>query len=167
MAELGYQVNPNEPEQTFEPVPADSYVAAITESTLVDNSKGTGQILKLTYELIDEGPFKGRKIFENLNINHTSEQAAQIGRRSLNSIGIAVGMTGMVQDSSQLHNTPMKIEVIVKDEGQYGLKNYIKKHLPLNDSGQPAVTAPTNPVAGTPAPAAPNGDTTAKRPWEK
>ena len=141
MAQLGgnYVPNPDETEESFDIVPAGEYIAVISASDYKANKKGTGMILNLTYEIID-GEFKGRKIFENLNLENENAQAAQIAKKSLNSICLAIGVTA-VQDSAQLHGIPMKIDVKVKaPQGDYDAKNEIKKHSSANGQTAPAQT---------------------------
>jgi hypothetical protein len=130
--DLNYKVNPDEVESSFDAVPAGEYIAIIENSDYVPNKKGTGNYLGLTYQII-EGNFKGRKIFENLNLENQNQQAEQIARKSLNSIGLATGITD-IKDSSQLHNIPMLIDVGIKDDPNYGLQNRIKKHSALPGS---------------------------------
>jgi hypothetical protein len=138
MTQFNHTVNPDEQEDVFDIVPAGEYVAVIEESSIVANKQGTGEILKLTYQVID-GPFKGRKIFNNLNIKHSgSEKSAQteaIARKSLNSICVAVGLQGTITDTTQLHDKPLKVDVKVSESAEYGKQNKIKKHSPVNDNG--------------------------------
>ena len=162
MAELNYQINPDEVESSFDPVPAGEYIAIIESSDYVDNKQNTGKILKLTYQIID-GQMKGRKIFNNLNLENKSQQAAEIARKSLNSIGLATGVA-VIKDSSQLHNIPMKIDVGVKEDEVYGLQNRIKKHSRIG--GQEAVLAAQPEGAKSPEAAKPNGAKPSK-PWER
>lgn len=133
MSELNYTVDVNETEASFDPVPADEYTAIIEASDYVDNSKGTGKILKLTYQIIGDGQFSGRKIFENLNLENENKQAVEISRKTLNSIGVATGVTE-IKDSSLLHDIPMKINVTAKESKEYGIQNRIKSHKPLADT---------------------------------
>src|SRR5205823_847825 len=59
MADLhGFNANDIEPSANFEPLPAGSYLAAITESEMMDTKAGTGQYVKLTFQVLD-GPSKG------------------------------------------------------------------------------------------------------------
>ena len=162
MAELNYQVNtdPKEQEQSFDPLPAGEYVVVVTDSDYLDNKKGTGRMLRLVYQVI-EGPFKERKLFENLNLEHENQQAATIARKALNSIGMAVGVIDL-KDSAQLHNIPLRLDVGIKPSEEYGPQNRIKKHLPYKDDA-PAV-APTPQKEEKKATPAQNGK---KHPWEK
>ena len=149
MAELGYTVDQNDLQQTFDPVPAGEYVAVIEDSDYIENKAGTGRMLKLTIQIID-GPMAGRKIFENLNLENVNKQAEQIARQTLNSIGVATGVL-QIKDSAQLHNIPMLIDVRIKESEAYGKQNSVKKYLPANGKTQrPAVQAAAVPGAETP-----------------
>ena len=166
MAQLGgnYVPDPNETEESFDIVPVGEYIAVICASDYKANKKGTGMILSLTYEIID-GEFKGRKIFENLNLENENAVASQIAKKSLNSICLACGVQ-TVQDSAQLHGIPMLLDVGVKAaQGDYDAQNKIKKHLPA--SGQapqaPAQTGFQKPATGQGSEA---GKST-KQPWQK
>lgn len=170
MAELNYESNHQDGEQSFDVLPAGEYSAIIEASDYVDNKQGTGRILKLTYQIIDgPGECKGRKIFENLNLENASDQAAQIAKRSLNSICAACGIA-FLKDSEELHNIPMIIDVRVKDSAEYGKQNRIAKHSPMDGVGgtaQAAETpAPAPAKSATPKSTAAGGKAGA-RPWEK
>lgn len=158
MAELNHIVDPNDVKKGIEAVPAGEYLAIIEDSDYVENNKGTGMMLKLTYQIID-GPFKGQKIFENLNLRHTSQQTEAIAKQTLNSIGVAVGVSE-IKDSAQLHNIPLKIDVRVKESEEYGKQNSIKKYMPANGTVKTTASAPAQ---GDSKPAASD----VKKPWER
>ena len=164
MSELNYTSNPEELETSFEPVPAGEYPVIIEDSDYIDNKNGTGKILKLTYNVID-GPLKGRKLFENLNLENASSTAEQIARKALNSICVAVGVAH-IQDSIQLHGIPFKIDVRVKDDPTYGIQNQIRKHIALSGG---AAAPSTQASAPSPSPAATKGGgkPAKKFAWEK
>jgi len=129
MTSLNYQVNKDELEEVVEPVPAGDYIVVIIDSEYKENKSGTGNLLSLKYQIVD-GHFKGRILFNNLNLEHVNKQAQEIARRSLNSIGVATGIEE-IQDSAQLHNIPMMVSVSVKDSPDFGKQNSIKKHFPV------------------------------------
>lgn len=168
MTQLGYTANYDEPEQSFEVVPAGEYVVIISESDYVPNKKNTGMILKLTYDILD-GPFKGQKIFENLNLQHENAQASVIAQKALNSICMAVGIQH-VADTSQLHGIPLVLDISVRDSDQYRKQNNIKKHLPYSHGKQAPSQGQTAPPAQggfqkpPAAPVAPGGKK--PQPWE-
>lgn len=154
MAQMNHTVDTQDTQEGFDIIPAGEYIAVIESSDLVPTKAGTGEILKLTYQIID-GPQKGKKLFNNLNLKNPNQQAVQIATRSLNSIGVAVGVTD-IKDSSQLHNIPMKIDVMVKDDATYGKQNNIKKHIPMNKDSEPIQTEAVPGKQSQPA----------KQPWE-
>lgn len=142
MAQLNYDVNAEELESTFEPVPAGQYNVIITDSSFDNNKNNTGKVLILTYQIM-EGPFKDRKIFENLNLINPNKQAEEISKKALNSIGVALGFN-KVEDSVQLHNKMLTIEVTVKKSEEYGLQNKIKKHLSYDGKASNPINNPTS-----------------------
>ena len=156
MAQLNYDVNAEELESSYDPVPAGQYNVIITESAYEDNKSKTGKILKLTYQIM-EGPFKDKKIFENLNLIHSNKQAEEISRKAFNSIGVALGFN-KVEDSVQLHNKMLTLDVIVKNSEEYGLQNSIKKHLAYDGK----VLTPNNASVSSGS----EGSSEKKNPWE-
>ncbi|MBZ0266258.1 DUF669 domain-containing protein [bacterium] len=92
MAELGhngFDATHVEPSTDFEIIPAGRYTAAITDSDLRPNSKGTGEYMWLEFTVMD-GPFAGRKLWAQLNIDNPSAQAVEIAERELSAICRAV-----------------------------------------------------------------------------
>lgn len=158
MAELNYKVDETDAEErSFDPVPQGEYKAIIEESDFVPTKSGKGMILKLKYQIV-EGPFKDRIIFNNLNlINPDSPQAEQIAKRTLNAIGVAVGVDE-IKDSCVLHNKPIMIDVRIKEDKEFGKKNSIQKHSPYNTQN---VTVENTQPEETPQPKK------NKQPWEK
>ena len=81
-----------------------------------------------------------------------------MGQRTLNSIGSILDLD-KIQDTCELHNQPMKIEVGIK--GEY---NIIKKHLPFE--AKPTDTPETEKKETAPADnVSPNAGK--KRKWQK
>jgi len=152
MAQLPGAFNSSEEKgmDDFSPVPVGKYLAMIVESELKDNSNQNGKILSLRVKIID-GEHKGRLVFDNLNIVNPSEQAMEISRKALASIGKAVG-AGTFTDTEVLHGKPMLITVgMTKATPQYPARNKISFY----------DRAPNSPLEGTDKP---NGDV-AKTPW--
>ena len=110
---------------TSAPIPAGTYLAMITASEMKATKAGDGQFLKLEFTVLD-GEFKGRKVFENLNIYNTNAQAQQIAQARLSAICHAVNVLKPMA-SEQLHNIPLKIIVSIKPAaGQYAASNGVK-----------------------------------------
>ena len=142
MANLGFAFDANtvQPQESFDVLPAGFYPLMITESEMKATSTG-GQMLVLTLEII-EGQFKGRKIWERLNLVNSNEQAVQIAQRSLSAICHAV-KEFQVQDSSQLHHKPLIAKVKVNPAANgYDASNGVAGWLEYNTENQQKCAAP-------------------------
>lgn len=146
----------------FAPLPVGEYTAAIVESEEKQTKAGTGSYLNLTLEVI-EGNFKGRKVWERLNLNNPNQTAVNIAQQTLKAIHIAQGKSSPALDSSELHNVPMKIKVTVRDDPQYGPSNEIKAYGPVGSAPAPQPAAAPHPVP-QPAPVA-HGATATQPSW--
>lgn len=120
---------PEEAEDSpFAPIPADWYEAEIVKSELKTTSDKTGKYLALTFKVTD-GEHEGRMLFTNLNLVNKSEVAVRIARSDLKAICAAVGHEDELEDSEDLHNSPLMIKVSIKPEtAQWPAKNEIKSY---------------------------------------
>lgn len=109
MATINFNANEVEPLAGFDPIPAGKYQAVITESEAKATKNGSGTYLQFTFEIID-GEYKGRKIWERLNLANPNAQAVAISRGRLSAICRAVGVM-TPRDSIELHNLPLTISV--------------------------------------------------------
>ena len=125
-----------------EPVPVGDYKVMIVQSEDFNTRAGTGVRTQLVFEIID-GPHKGRKLFENLNLVNESAIAVRIARAELKSICVACG--GLKpQATEELHHIPMIAKVGQKKREDTGdIQNTIKKFSPLN-SETAEVAAPAS-----------------------
>ena len=142
------------PQMSMGPVPAGNYISHIIESDLIDLKSGNGQGLKLKFEIID-GEFKGRKIFETLNVVHTNEDTQRIAQSQLSSICRAIGVNNLT-DTAVLHFKPMKLTVEIQPaKGDFKESNRIKGYEAANAAAKPAAAAPATaaPAANGSAPA--------------
>ena len=131
MAQLNYVPDATDQYQGFEPLPAGEYKVQITDSDIVTPKSGNGSMIKFTYEVIADPQFDGRKIFDNIIIEHSSVDAERIGKQKLNTICALTGVKSL-KDTAQLHGKAMALLVSVKDN-QGEKQNVIKKYLPFND----------------------------------
>lgn len=122
-----------------EAIPPGWYTAVITESAMKPTKNGEGQYLELKLEVL-EGAKTGSVLFDRLNLVNQNETARKIAYQCMDEILVAqehIRHTRKVQDSSELHGTPMLIDVSVrKSEGinpntskPYEASNEIKKYL--------------------------------------
>lgn len=154
------------PTASYDALPAGVYVAQITSSE-VKTSKSGGQYLKLEWMILDS-QFKGRKVFENINFKNASEKAQAIGQASLSSLCRALGQM-QITDSSQLHNKPCKIKLVVEKSEQYGVQNNVKAYEPVSANVQPGYATPQGSPTQSAAPWGGNGAAqapAAPEPWQ-
>jgi len=134
MADLsGFHAREVEPMNDFEPIPAGTYLAVITASEMKPTKSGTGKHLELAFQVL-EGEYKGRKVWARLNLENPSSVAVGMARSELSEICKAVGVM-IPNDSQELHDLPLEIEVALKRRSDTGkmtneIKGYSKKSSP-------------------------------------
>lgn len=149
MASINFDASTVAPQASSGPVPAGTYLAQCVDSDVQPLKSGNGTGLKLTFEIID-GQYKGRRIWENLNIQHSNEDTQRIAQSQLSALCHAVNVIKL-QDTAALHHKPVTIKVVVREaKGEYQASNNIKGYESAGGS-VPAFLAPVADVA----PAAP------------
>lgn len=114
MAKIGVDINDSQAKDFKagnEVVAPGWYNAVIIESVIYDNSKNTGKLLTLTYELISSGS----KVKDRLNLTNSSEVAQKIGQATLSKIKECVGHKGKLEDTDYLHGKPFAIKLIIDE----------------------------------------------------
>jgi len=146
MADLkGFNAHDVDPSTPFDPVPADKYLAIITDSEMKVTKNGDGRFLELTFEVI-EGEYKGRKVWARLNLENPNPLTVKIARAELSAICRAVGVM-TPRDSVELHNLPLLVTVKVKKREDTGdltneIKGYAKKEAATGQPQQAATDTP-------------------------
>lgn len=166
MANLGATFDPDtiEEDAGFEPLPAGDYLVQIIESEITDTKSGSGQMLKLTFEILS-GDHQSRRIWDRLNIVNQNPDAQRIAQQQLKRLCDACG-TGAISDSEELHFKPIHIRVGIRLDktGNYGPQNTITKC--WSGAEQPAQAAKPATVKAAPAKAAAKpAAASSGRPW--
>jgi hypothetical protein len=174
MANLGttFDATTIEPAKGYEVLPPGKYPAQIVNSETRVTKDGMGQYLYVEIDVLD-GPYKGRKLFDRLNLVNANPQTVEIAQRTLSAICHATGRM-QVQDSEELHLIPFIADVQVQPpKNGYGESNKVH-YLPLERGAgvaRPGTAAPA--AATTPAqPARPAAPATpaagfASAPWKR
>ena len=156
-----------EPTTPYELLPAGKYSAQIVESEMRVTRNGLGQFLWLMLDILD-GPFKGRKIFDQLNLVNPNPTTVEIAQRTLSAICHATGKMH-VSDSEELHLIAMTIQVKIRPpKNGYGESNVIA-YLPPERGAAPARAAKpaATPAAPQTTQAAAAPAKMASAPWNK
>jgi hypothetical protein len=148
-------IDPQQARST-EVLPVGVYTAEITNSEVRELKSGNGTGLSLEFTIIDPAPFAGRKVFQNLNLVHTNEQAQQIGQAQLSSLCRSTGIE-VLQDSDELFQKILKIRTkITPAKGDYPARADVADYM------QAGTAVPVQAAAPVSRPAA-----SAAKPWER
>jgi len=145
----GHEFDPMavEPSSSFDPLPPGDYPVLIEQAEIRETKKGDGSYLKLTLQVLD-GQFKGRKLWDNINLANPNVQCVEIGMKALASLGRALGGQ-KIRATEQLLNQVVAAKVAVKNDKNYGDQNVVREYK------APSEAQPQTGDAGLPAPAQP------------
>jgi len=131
---LNFDASKIEVNDSYDVIPDNTLVnAVITSSEWKETKDKTGGYLALKYEIID-GNYKGRIIFENVNLQNSNATAVKIAQETLAKICNAIGKV-TVQNSEELHNIPMSLKLGVNPaQNGYEPSNKIKSYSKINGS---------------------------------
>lgn len=151
MAMIQFDAATVEPAASYDVLPKGKYLCMAIASELKATKNGTGEYLQITFEVID-GQFKGRKIFERLNIRNANKVAEDIAQRALSALCHAVGVLNL-QDSEQLHDIPVVLDIRVDEpKGDHEAQNRVKGYSSAGSApSQPAARPAAAPAAAAPA----------------
>lgn len=137
-----------EDRQSFDVIPPQDVIVAITASNYGENKNKTGHGLNFELQILD-GEFKGRKLWDLLSLDNPNQETVRIANIAMKDILIATGMYGKFgNDTSTLHDIPMIASLTVEPEKTvngktYRAKNKIKKYLPMDASAAQAAPQAT------------------------
>lgn len=125
---------------SYEALPAGWYNANITAAELKPTKDGSGQYIKVRYDIT--GPsHQGRVVFGNLNIKNPNPEAEEIGRTELGKLMRAIGLA-KVTDTDQLIGGSLSIKLAIRPaDGQYEASNNVKGFKAITGSA-PTFAAP-------------------------
>ena len=111
----------------FEPIPAGWYLVEIDKSEMKDNSAKTGRFLTCQLKVV-EGEYKGRYLFNLMNLVNPNQQTVEIAQKELASICEACELDE-IEDSTELHGITMAVRVAIKEGTEkWPAKNEIKAY---------------------------------------
>lgn len=182
MAQLGQKFDATQHDTTqsdYSELPNGIYKMEVEASDVVPTKDGKGTILKTTNVVVEPEDYKGRKLFNNYNLENQSAQAQEIGQKQFAALCRAIGVSE-VEDSEDLHFHTFTVKVGLgkpSKDGQYPARAEIKRYYfpdegnvpePAIDEIQPRL-APANdnrqPAANDNKPAAAPAKAAGSRPW--
>lgn len=153
MAQIGnFDTNEVTATTGYEAIPPGVYIMKITDSDIKDTKANPkNKYLWLEHTIID-GPYKNRKIYNNLNKWNTNPAAVNMADAMLKQLCLACGKT-TISDSVELHGIMFSARVGIDTKGDRGPQNRIDAY--LSDAAPEAkgtVAAATPSAGGNSAP---------------
>ncbi|WP_271025315.1 DUF669 domain-containing protein [Rhizobium sp. RCAM05973] len=158
MAQLGqrFDATQHDTEQRdFEDLPNGIYQVEIEASDVAKTSNGKGTILKTTNVVIAPEEYKGRKLFNNFNLENANSLTQEIGQKQFAALCRAIGVD-TVDDSEELHFHSYTVKVGLgkpSKDGQYPARAEIKRYYFPDEGNVPDPEIDANQPARPPAPA--------------
>ncbi len=111
-----------------DPIPTGTYEAVAVESEMRPTKTEGGVGINIKFEILSEGPAKGRKVWAWINYQHPNKDAQRIGQAELAKLCKAAGLE-QLEDTEQLHNIPIMITVGLdrNDKTRNDVKSYAAK----------------------------------------
>jgi len=130
----GFDARKIEPQGNMETMPPGNYTVVIESDEKKATKAGDGHYLELVLQVVD-GKYKGRKLWDRLNIWNKNEVAKKIALSTMSSICHATGVM-TPRDSSELHNKPM-VAVVKHRKYNDDIQNEVKGYMALGKNGKP------------------------------
>lgn len=125
MPSLG-NFDPNQYQNTYEPLPAGDYLVMITESS-IDTADDGSQKVKITMEVMQPEQHYGRKCFASFTLEHSNPKFVEIGRKILSNVCRAVGIMAP-RETEELHGIPFFVRLTVEQWQDGSLHNEAKAY---------------------------------------
>lgn len=158
MASLGQRFDATAHDTTqsdYAELPNGIYKVEIEASEVKPTSNGDGTILKVTNVVVEPEDYKGRKLFNNYNLENKSAQAQEIGQKQFASLCRAIGVDS-VEDSEDLHFKVYTVKVGLgkpSKDGQYPARAEVKRYFFPDEGDLPEPAIDANQPAPAPKPA--------------
>jgi hypothetical protein len=138
MAQLGQVFSASEAPASndYSPLPAGWYNVRITEAELKDTKAGTGNYVKVRYDVI--------------TVRNPNAKAEEIGRSQLAKLIRSIGLEE-VSDTDQLIGGEMLVKVTIRQSEEYGDSNEVKDWKAQSTASIPKPSSPPPaPTGGLP-----------------
>jgi hypothetical protein len=137
-------------------LPDGHYPFEIADSEYCSGAKEGSFYIKLVFDGVKGSRSEGCRIWQNYTHQNNNPTAVRLGHKAFKELCDAVGLAGVVTDTSQLHGRRVMGEIYTeKGTGGYADKNQFSGYLSANSAGAtgapPPPAAPYVPPAAAPA----------------
>lgn len=147
MAQLGISINPQDhstDQNDFELLPnMNARLEVVASET---RNEGNNLSLNLTIEVIEPEEFKGRRIWQWIDYQHSDPERQGRGQRDLSKLCRAMQHEGALEDSEQLHFVSFAAQIeqrpagVAKSTGNpYKASNKIKRYWYPDENNTPEI----------------------------
>lgn len=153
---------------TFDALPNGEYTVIVSESDMRTTQRGNGSFIALTLEVQAPEQFRGRKLWDNLNVDNPNPKAVEIAQRQMAQLIKACGLEG-ISSTEQLHNIP--VTAVVRVQKDDATRNEVKGYKVMEGAAnqapaqQPQMAAAPQAAAPVPQQAPPQAQAAATPPW--
>lgn len=117
-----------EKQKDFEPIPQQWVIGEVTKSEYKPTSAKTGHYLTCQIKIIAPEEFKGRMVFNLMNLQNPNQTTVEIAQKELASMCEACGIDEL-EDSTELHGIPFGMRLGIKPgDANWPPKNVIKSY---------------------------------------
>lgn len=171
MGNLDFNASDYEPRKEMGAVPAGKYLCVVEDTGRKNTKNDSAQYLQISWSII-EGEFKGRKIFDRLNLWAASggqwirrtDEAGTIAGQSMSELLAALGIAN-IRNHEELRGKKAVVKVKVRKSDEHGDSNDVQNYYTAGSGiATASVSAPpAQATASAPQPAAPTASGGA--PW--
>lgn len=138
MVELNFEMLEGEATLEYAPLPKGWYSASVMETERTTSSAGN-DYLNVTFE-VTQADHAGRRVWNNFNLWHPTENVRGIGERQFSDLARACGLASC-KDTDELLDLHLDISLTIEEgSGTYGPKNRVVAYRSA-PSAQPPVMA--------------------------
>src|SRR5687768_13180569 len=137
MGNMDFNQSDYQPRGEMGAVPAGKYSCRIEDTERKDTKSGDAQYLQITH-VITEGEYKGRKIFDRLNLwsaqngewVRRTDEAGNIAGQAMSELLAALGMA-TIRNHEELRGKNLIVKVKVRKSDDYGDSNDVQNYYPV------------------------------------
>lgn len=134
MPSLG-NFDPNQYQNTYEPLPAGDYLVMISESSIDTLDDGV-QKVKVTMEVMQPEQYYSRKAFASYTLESPNARHVEIGRKILANLCRAIGVMAP-RETEELHGIPFFVRLAVEQWDDGSLHNEAKAYWSTQSQAPP------------------------------
>ncbi len=145
MGSLDFDASTIQPSAPLDVLPSGTYLCKIADTEKKQTKSGTGEYLMLTLDVLDP-QYRGRKVFDRLNLWNPNQQAVDIAKKTLSAICHSINLM-QVRNHEELRGKTLNVKVTVRNDPNYDSTNEVKGYSAAQSQESAAPASPATAVA--------------------